>query len=101
MKGPRRHQRSRNRSGRSGISKASKNPVSVGEEYSVIIEDVTRHGKGVAKIKGFVIVVSNTSLGDRAVIRITKITHGHAEAKVLNQSMDTNTKQEISDKKTQ
>jgi len=47
--------------------------------------------------EGFKSRSKNTSLGGRAMIRITKIAHGHAEAKVLSQSMDTNTNQQIGD----
>ena len=85
MKGPRRQRRSRITSNRFGGPKASKNPVSVGEEYNVEIVAVTSQGKGVAKIKGFTIIVDNTSPGDRVMIRITKMGNSHADAKVFSQ----------------
>ncbi|HEX9319917.1 MAG TPA: TRAM domain-containing protein [Nitrososphaeraceae archaeon] len=94
MKRPKRYERSGNRGGRFGGPKAPKTPVSVGEEYKVKIEDLSRQGKGVAKIDGFVILVNNTRPGDRVMIRITKVGNGYAAAEVFSQNKkkDTNKK---------
>ena len=103
MKRPKRYKRSEIRGGRFGGSKAPKNPVSVGEEYMVKIEDVSRQGKGVAKIEGFVIIVNNTRPGDRVMIRITKVGNDFAAAEVFSQDkeIEKNTKQELGEAETQ
>jgi predicted RNA-binding protein with TRAM domain len=82
-----RNDNSGNRSGSFGGTKAvRKTPVSVGEEYNVKIEDMSRQGNaGVAKIEGFVIFVNNARRGERVMIRITKVGNGYATAEVLNQ----------------
>ena len=85
MKGPRRHERNEKKGNRFGGSKAPKTPVSVGEEYNVKIEEMSRQGMGVAKINGFVILVNNTRPGDRVMIRITKVGSGFAAAEVFSQ----------------
>ena len=86
MKRPKRHERSGNRGGRFGGSKAPKAPISVGEEYNVKIEDVSRQGNaGIAKIEGFVIFVNNASPGERVTVRILKVENGYAKAEILNQ----------------
>ena len=64
-------------------SKALKTPLSVGEEYNVKIEEMSRQGMGVAKIDGFVILVNNTRPGDRVMIRITKVGSGFERPKSL------------------
>jgi predicted RNA-binding protein with TRAM domain len=101
LKRPKRSERSEIKGGRFGGSKAPKNPVSVGEEYKVKIEDVSRQGKGVAKIEGFVILVDNTSPGDRVMIRITKVGNGFAAAEVFSQNIKKDTKQEMGANETQ
>ena len=87
MKRPRRYERNDSKGNRFGGSKAPKTPVSVGEEYNVKIEEMSRQGMGVAKIDGFVILVNNTRPGDRVMIRITKVGSGFAVADVFNQSI--------------
>jgi len=86
LKRPKRHERSGNRGGRFGGSKAPKTPISVGEEYNVKIEDVSRQGNaGIAKIEGLVIFVNNASPGERVTVRIVKVENGYAKAEILNQ----------------
>src|SRR5213593_4777254 len=101
MQVSKRYERSGNRGGRFGGSKAPKTPVSVGEEYKVKIEDVSRQGKGVAKIEGFVILVNNTSPGDGVKIRITKVGNGYAAAEVFSQNIKKDIKQEKGENETQ
>ena len=72
MKGPRRHERNEKKGNRFGGAKAPKTPVSVGEEYNVKIEEMSRQGMGVAKIDGFVILVNNTKPEDRVMTRIRR-----------------------------
>ncbi|MGB8160598.1 MAG: TRAM domain-containing protein [Nitrososphaeraceae archaeon] len=61
MKRPRSHERYEKKSDRYGGSKSPKNPLSVGEEYIVTIEETSKSGTGVAKIRGFVVLVSQAS----------------------------------------
>ena len=100
MKRPRRYERNENKGNRFGGSKAPKTPVSVGEEYNVKIEEMSRQGMGVAKIDGFVILVNNTRPGDKVMIRITKVGSGFAAAEVFSQNAKKNPMQEIGSNET-
>jgi len=64
LKKPRNYERYEKKSDRYGESKAPKNPISVGEEYIVTIEETSKSGTGVAKIKGFVVLVNNSNPGE-------------------------------------
>ena len=97
MKRPRRYERNENKGG----SKAPKTPLSVGEEYNVKIEEMSRQGMGVAKIDGFVILVNNTRPGDRVMIRITKVGIGFAAAKVFGQNIKKDPMREMGGNETQ
>jgi len=48
-------------------------PVKVGEEYDVEIQAMGSQGDGIAKIKGLVIFVPDTNVGDHVRIRITRV----------------------------
>ena len=48
-------------------------PVEAGESYEVTIEDIAKEGDGIARIKGFVIFVPQTKVGDDVTIKITKV----------------------------
>ena len=84
MKKPRRYERYEKKSDRFGGSKAPKNPISVGEEYIVAIEETSKSGTGVAKIRGFVVLVNNSNPGERVKIRIKRIGLNHAVADVIS-----------------
>ena len=101
MKGPRRHERNEKKGNRFGGLKAPKTPVSVGEEYNVKIEEISRQGMGVAKIDGFVILVNNTKPGNRVMIRITKVGSGFAAAEVFSQNIKKDPMQEMGGNETQ
>ena len=101
MKRPRRYERNESKGNRFGGSKAPKTPVSVGEEYNVKIEEMSRQGMGVAKIDGFVILVNNTKPEDRVMIRISKVGDGFAAAEVLTQNIKKDTVQEMGANETQ
>lgn len=83
MKKPRNYERYEKKSDRFGGSKAPRNPISVGEEYIVTIEETSKSGTGVAKIKGFVVLVNNSNQGERVKIRIKQVSHNHAVADVI------------------
>ena len=61
-----------------------KYPVRRGEELEVIIENVAFGGKGIARLKEYVIFVANTIPGDNAKIKIFKRKQSFAEARLLN-----------------
>ena len=73
MKKPRSYERYEKKSDRFGGSKAPKNPISVGEEYIVTIEETSKSGTGVAKIRGFVVLINNSNPGERLKIRIKSV----------------------------
>lgn len=58
-------------------------PVEVGKEYEADIIEMSRRGDGVAKIRGFVIFVSNAKPGERVKFRITRIGSRYATAEVV------------------
>ncbi len=58
-------------------------PVSVGQEYDVTIESMSKRGdSGVAKIQGLVVFVVGAKIGDSLRIRITKLGSGFATAEI-------------------
>ena len=60
------------------------NPISVGEEYVVTIEETSKSGTGVAKIRGFVVLVNNSNPGERVKIRVKQVIRSHAVADVIS-----------------
>ena len=48
-------------------------PVKVGEEYDVEINEVGSRGDGIARIKNFVVFVSNAKKGEKLRIKITDV----------------------------
>ena len=83
MKKPRSSEKYEKKSGRFGGLKSPKNPISVGEEYMVAIEETSKSGTGVANIIGFVVLVKNSNPGERVKIRIKQVSRNHAVADVI------------------
>jgi len=50
-----------------------KAPVEVDEEYEAEIEEIGRRGDGIARIKGFIILVPNTEQGEQVKFKITRV----------------------------
>ena len=69
-------------------------PVEVGKEYDVEIQEVSRRGEGIARIKGLVCFVPNTKTGDHVKIRINRISRRFAEAEVVGKGEATETAEE-------
>jgi 23S rRNA (uridine2552-2'-O)-methyltransferase len=84
LKKPRSYERYEKKSDHFGGLKAPKNPISVGEEYIVTIEETSKSGTGVAKIRGFVVLVNNSNPGERVKIRIKQVSRNHAVADVIS-----------------
>jgi len=60
-----------------------KAPVELGQEYEGEIEDISRRGDGIAKIKGFVIFVPNVEKGEHVKFKITKVGRRFAVAELV------------------
>ena len=58
-------------------------PVEIGNEYEVDIFETTPHGVGIARIKGFLVLINNTNLGDHVRVTITKTDPLNAEAEIV------------------
>lgn len=63
-------------------------PVEVGKEYDVEIQESSRRGEGIARIKGLVCFVPNSKPGDKVKIRITRISRRFAEAEVVGKGTE-------------
>jgi len=61
-------------------------PVEIGKEYDVEIQETSRRGEGIARIKGLVLFVPNTKPGDKVKIRILRISRRFAEGEVVGQA---------------
>ena len=59
-------------------------PVEIGEEYEVDIQELSRRGEGIARIKGLVTFIPNTKPGDHLKVRITRIGRRYAEARIVS-----------------
>lgn len=60
-------------------------PVEIGKEYEVDIQETSRRGEGIARLKGLVTFIPNTKPGDHVKIRITRISRRFAEAEVIQE----------------
>jgi len=58
-------------------------PVEIGKEYDVKIEETSRRGEGIARIKGLVTFIPNAKPGENVRIRITRISQRFAEAELV------------------
>ncbi|MDV3103838.1 TRAM domain-containing protein [Thermococcus waiotapuensis] len=58
-------------------------PVKVGERYRVKIESLGKGGDGIARVKGFVIFVPNTQVGDEVDIVINSVKKKFAFGEVI------------------
>jgi predicted RNA-binding protein with TRAM domain len=61
-------------------------PVEIGKEYEVDIQETSRRGEGIARIKGLVTFIPNTKPGDHVKIRITRMSRRFAEAEVVKET---------------
>jgi predicted RNA-binding protein with TRAM domain len=68
-------------------------PVEVGKEYDVEIQESSRRGEGIARIKGLVCFVPNSKPGDHVKIRITRISRRFAEAEVVGKETGAKTEE--------
>lgn len=61
-------------------------PVEIGKEYDVEIQETSRRGEGIARIKGLVTFIPNAKPGDHLRIRITRISRRFAEAEIVGKA---------------
>jgi len=59
-------------------------PVEMGKEYDVEIQETSRRGEGIARIKGLVCFVPNAKPGEHVKIRITRISRRFCEAELVS-----------------
>ena len=62
--------------------------MELGKEYDVDIQEISRQGQGIARIKGFVIFVPDTRPGDRVTVKITRIHQRFAWAEVVRRAAE-------------
>lgn len=58
-------------------------PVEIGNEYEVDITETAPNGVGIARIKGFLVLVGDTKPGDHLKVTITKTEPLNAEAEIV------------------
>ena len=58
-------------------------PVEIGSEYKVDIIDTTPNGAGIARIKGFLVLINGTKLGDHVKVKITQTDSLSADAEII------------------
>ncbi|ALM74428.1 hypothetical protein TBCH5v1_0459 [Thermococcus barophilus] len=64
-------------------SRGRQPPVKVGERYKVKIEALGKGGDGIARIKGFVVFVPQTKIGDEVEIVINSVKQKFAFGEVI------------------
>jgi predicted RNA-binding protein with TRAM domain len=58
-------------------------PVEIDKEYEAKIEDISRRGDGIARIKGFIIFVPNTKRGEQVKFKVTRIGNRFATGELI------------------
>ena len=58
-------------------------PVEIGNDYEVDITETAPNGAGIARIKGFLVLVDDTKPGDHLKVTITKTEPLNAEAEIV------------------
>jgi predicted RNA-binding protein with TRAM domain len=82
-------------------------PINVGEEYDVEITEVGSRGDGIARIKNFVVFVSNAKKGEKCKIKIKEVRDRFAtgekvgEASEITEEASEETSEEVSEEPTE
>ena len=58
-------------------------PVELGKEYEVDITEMSPNGEGVARVRGYLILVANAKLGNRVKVKINRLDSMSAEAEIV------------------
>ena len=66
------------------ISPPSNAPVTIGETYEVLVEDIGNEGDGIARVgPGYIIFIPKTDIGHKVKIKINSVTNRCAFAEVV------------------
>jgi predicted RNA-binding protein with TRAM domain len=60
-----------------------KAPVQIGNEYNVDITSITPRGLGMARVKGFIVLINGAQIGENKTVIITKVEPLNAEAELV------------------
>jgi predicted RNA-binding protein with TRAM domain len=75
------------KSPRNAKSKRGRNsenlPVELGKEYEVDITEMSPNGEGVARVRGYLILIANAKLGNRVKVKINRLDSMSAEAEIV------------------
>ena len=83
LKGP--EATNESKSGQEQQSASDEPPVKKGDQLEVEIDDVGEQGDGIARVgPGYVVFVSDASLGDRVTIEVTKVRENFGFSEVVN-----------------
>lgn len=58
-------------------------PVTIGNEYEVEVVQMSPNGEGIARVKGFPVLVGDVKLGDQVKVKITYVDSVSADAEVV------------------
>jgi predicted RNA-binding protein with TRAM domain len=58
-------------------------PVELGKEYEVDITEMSPNGEGVARVRGYLVLVVNAKLGNRVKVKINRLDSMSAEAEIV------------------
>ncbi len=57
-------------------------PVKVGAEYELEVNEISKRGDGVARVKGFVVFIAGAQKGQKYKVKITKVADRFAVGKI-------------------
>lgn len=63
-------------------------PVEIGKEYDVEVQETSRRGEGIARIKGLVTFIPNAKPGDHVRVKITRISRRFAEGEIVGKTSE-------------
>lgn len=58
-------------------------PVELGKEYEVDIIEMSPNGEGVARVRGYLVLIANAKLGNRVKVKINRLDSMSAEAEIV------------------
>ena len=72
------------RNAKSKRGRGSENlPVELGKEYEVDITEMSPNGEGVARVRGYLVLIANAKLGNRVKVKINRLDSMSAEAEIV------------------
>ena len=60
-------------------------PVELGKEYEVDVTEMSPNGEGVARVRGYLILIANAKLGNRVKVKINRLDSMSAEAETVEE----------------